>query len=173
MKIKGKEEFLRQLRALPDAVRSEVTKALSASAEETTDTMQRFAPINSGTLRASIGYVFGDAPAGAMSTSGRKGKASADAARAAKFKAVLAVTIYAGGGAAWYARLVEFGTRAHDIKPRNKRALATNGKVIGAKVRHPGASRQPFFYPGYRIGRKRYRSRVQRAIRAGAKKAFS
>lgn len=138
MKIKGKDEFLRQIAALPDAIRSEVRKSLETSADEATDVMKRFAPVKTGKLRASIGYSFGEAPKGTINT-------AAKAARAAKSEIGLAVTIYAGSSEAFYARFQEFGTQK---MPAN-----------------------PFFYPAYRLTRKRAKSRLSRAIRNGAKKA--
>lgn len=136
MKIAGKDKFLRQIGALPAALRAEVRKALEASAEETTDLMKRFVPVESGKLRASIGYGFEGVPAGA----------SKSASRSAKAETGLAVTMYAGGREAFYARYQEFGTQ----------------DMVA----------QPFFYPGYRLGRKRAKARLARAVRAGAKKAF-
>lgn len=50
-----------------------------------------------------------------------------------------------------YAAAVEFGTRAHEIRPRNKRTLRWKGSggVVFAKfVRHPGTRAQPFMIPG-------------------------
>lgn len=62
-----------------------------------------------------------------------------------------------------YAAYVERGTRAHDIRPKNKKVLAwaadgsarlsgavrTGGKVRFAKrVRHPGTKAQPYMVPG-------------------------
>lgn len=44
---------------------------------------------------------------------------------------------------------VEYDTRAHEIRPRVKQALAWPGMVGGpyAKVDHPGTSEQPFMRP--------------------------
>ncbi len=71
-------------------------------------------------------------------------------------------TIVTAQGAAVF---LEFGTRAHDIRPRKGRALAwpanasgrrlsgrartNSGRMIFArKVRHPGTKAQPFLLPG-------------------------
>lgn len=136
MKIVGKQKFVSQIAAMPQAVKDEVRKALQLSAEETTDLMRRFAPVDSGTLRSSIDWTFGAPPAGAFSSS----------ARAAKGEAGLAVTMFAGGGPAFYARMQEFGTTE--------------------------MSANPFFYPGYRLGRKRAKERIARGMRNGIKKAL-
>lgn len=51
-----------------------------------------------------------------------------------------------GKGAAWYAHLVEFGTAAHEIKPRKRSSLFVAG-LLREVVQHPGASAQPFMRP--------------------------
>lgn len=52
------------------------------------------------------------------------------------------------------ARFVEYGTKPHVIAPRvkkrgRKRALAVPGWGVYARVRHPGAKKQPFLRPAY------------------------
>lgn len=51
-----------------------------------------------------------------------------------------------------YAAAVEFGTRAHEIRPRNRKALRWKGKaggvVFASRVRHPGTRKQPYMVPG-------------------------
>lgn len=62
-----------------------------------------------------------------------------------------------------YAAFVEFGTRAHDIVPRNKKvlrfAVGANARLSGAprsgapvvfakRVKHPGTRAQPYMVPG-------------------------
>jgi HK97 gp10 family phage protein len=146
MKIQGKEKFLKQLRALPDAMRAEIRKAIEDSAEEMAETAYSFAPKLTGKLAFSIDWNLGAAPGGTLSTGGRAGKAAA-AAREARSEEGLLASVYAGGGGAYYARFLEFGT----VK----------------------MSAQPFFFPAYRFSKGRAKSRMQRAIRSGAKKAFA
>lgn len=59
-------------------------------------------------------------------------------------KAGLTLTIYAGGGEQYYARFVEFGT--------------------------VNMTAQPFFFPSWRLGRRRVKGRVARAVTKAAKK---
>lgn len=52
------------------------------------------------------------------------------------------------------ARFVEYGTAPHVISPRRrkrgrKKALAIPGWGVYARVRHPGARKQPFLRPAY------------------------
>ncbi len=145
MKIVGREKFDRQIAALPREIREAVRKALEVSATETVDVMRRFAPVDTGRLKASIDFTFGAAPSRSISSAPKQTGAAA-AARAAKGDAGLAVTMYAGGTEAYYAGFQEFGTGE--------------------------APAQPFFFPGYRLGRKRAKARLARAIGAGARKAF-
>jgi phage virion morphogenesis protein len=42
-----------------------------------------------------------------------------------------------------YAAAMNFGSRPHEIKPRDKKALAFGGKVFG-RVKHPGTAARPF-----------------------------
>jgi hypothetical protein len=52
-----------------------------------------------------------------------------------------------------YARPVEFGSRAHLIRPRNRKALRfkVGGKTVFTRlVHHPGNKAHPFLIPGVR-----------------------
>lgn len=50
-----------------------------------------------------------------------------------------------------YAHLVEFGSRAHTVKPRKKKALRffRGGPVFTKRARIPAQSGKPFFKPAY------------------------
>lgn len=51
-----------------------------------------------------------------------------------------------------YAEFVEFGTRPHVIKPKNKKALAfmAGGQMVVVKqVNHPGTKAKPFVRPAF------------------------
>lgn len=50
-----------------------------------------------------------------------------------------------------YAAYVEFGTRAHEIRPRTKKVLrwkSGTGYRYATRVQHPGTRAQPFMIPG-------------------------
>lgn len=53
---------------------------------------------------------------------------------------------------AQYAAFVEYGTRAHEIRPRSKSVLRWKDKGgnfrYAARVRHPGTRAQPYMLPG-------------------------
>lgn len=50
-----------------------------------------------------------------------------------------------------YAAFVEFGTKAHEIRPRNRKALrwkSGNKYRFARRVQHPGTKARPFMIPG-------------------------
>ena len=47
---------------------------------------------------------------------------------------------------AWFAHFVEFGTRAHPVKPRARQALQI-GDRFRARANHPGTTERPFLRP--------------------------
>lgn len=104
-------------------------------------------PVDHGGLQASITWRWGnDAKIAYSQTLGSVGQHE------------LSARISAGNSKVRYAHLVEFGTHAH----------IAGGKFAGAEI--PAIPAQPFFYPGYRLGKKRAKSRIARAITRAAKK---
>lgn len=47
---------------------------------------------------------------------------------------------------AWFARFVEFGTAAHRVRPKERKALKFEGRY-SARAAHPGGRAQPFLRP--------------------------
>lgn len=163
MKIDRKAWFARKLAAIPDAVVKEMRGALSASASEMVDVAKRFAPVDSGALKNSIDFTFGDYKpenSNVRAAYGGRGAGGHD----------LAVTVHAGNAVAWYAGLVEYGTMSHTITAKNHPVLVANGKVLGKSVEHPGGAAQPFFGPAFRLTKKRMRARLARGMKAAIKK---
>jgi HK97 gp10 family phage protein len=149
--IKGLASLRRKLKRLPQLAEEEISKAMEQSANEIVALMKSLAPVASGDLQNSIAWTWGDAPEGAMVLGKvrQKGRGAGN----------LVITIYAGGGDAFHARFVEFGTSPF-----------TNGGLY-AGSENPGTAAQPFFYPSWRAGRKRAKGRVTRAINKSAKRA--
>lgn len=163
MKVENLERFKRKLKMMPIAAKEEIRKALMASAVEITALMKAAAPVDSGDLQRSIGYTFGNYRPDNSNVRGVSATAGGHD---------LSVTLHAGDKHAWYAALVEFGTTAHTIKAKNAPAMGRGG-IFGSIVHHPGSSAHPFFYPSYRLGKKRAKSQISRAVSKAAKKAAS
>lgn len=139
MKISGKKEFQARLKAIPDVARKDIRKALDRSAQEIENAVRSFAPVMSGDLKRSVGYTFGkftpeNSNVRGVGVSAKGGIDDPD----------LTVSVHAGDAKAYYAAMVEFGTKKMDP--------------------------QPYFLPAYRLNKKRAIRRINRAVRESAKK---
>lgn len=141
--VQGLDRLRRRLtQTIPAHLEKATAAAMEQGAEEIVAMMRRLVPVDSGALRDSIGWTWGDAPTGAMVL----GKSKAVGGDGRKV-----ITIYAGTRDkklgdldAFYVRFVEFGTQK-------------------------GAKAQPFFFPSYRALRKRVRGRITRQMRKAIK----
>lgn len=150
-KVKGADRLERKLKAIPKALKSEIRAALIASAEEVVAAQRRLAPKKTGKLAKSIVYVMGDRnlPAYASVKGGGRGRGDPETT----------AIMSAGNSGVRYAHLVEFGTAPH----------VNGGKFAGSA--NPGTPARPFFFPGFRLTRKRAKSRIARAVGKAARKA--
>lgn len=148
MKIRNRELLKRKLLAMPAAARRELHIALDAAAADMRDTARLLVPKRSGALFRSINYTFGKYQVANANvrgfSSGRRGVLNADD---------LSVTIHAGDEHAYYAAFVEFGTAPHKAKGRMRGTI------------NPGTQAQPFFFPAWRLSKRRVRGRITRAYR--------
>ena len=140
--MKGEAALKASMMAIPQKIRDEVARELEAQAAKVVADMKRLVPVDSGALRDSIGWTWGNAPRGSVSVGTVRGR---------QFSR-MAITIYAGtrdkslGSAdAFYARFQEFGT----VK------MAAN----------------PFFYPSWRANKTRVKASLTRAVKRAVKKA--
>lgn len=145
MKIKGRAKLMQKLKRIPIEVKKDVREALVSGADEMVDLAKRFVSVDQGDLRDSIEWRFGDAE------------------RAAHAQGIgdsheLGVVIYAGNSGVRYPHLVEFGTTPHVNK----------GKFGGTF--HPGTSASPFFYPAFRLIKRKARGRATRAMNKAIKR---
>lgn len=127
VRIEGLADLHKLLQELPAKLEANVLRGgMRAGAKVIEQEARRLAPVGtgngSGDLRASV----------RASVRSRNGKVEA--------------TIKAGGKKAWYARLVEFGTAAHLIRPKNRKSLFFAG-LAREQVNHPGAKKKPFMRP--------------------------
>ncbi|MBF9042955.1 HK97 gp10 family phage protein [Rhodobacterales bacterium HKCCE4037] len=135
--VQGLAEFERRFAAIPVRVREAVRDAMEKGAIDCVAEMRRAAPFKDGDLRASINWSWGEAPAGAMVI----GKVAGNEYGSMR------ITIFAGGGDAFYARFQEFGTT--DMRAN------------------------PFFYPVWRVWRRRIRARITRAMRKAIRESMA
>lgn len=128
--ITGGAALAEALRKLPVELEVKVMRAsLRGGAREIQREAQSRAPVRTGKLRASI------------KVRSRKNTATG----------YLNYYVTAGDrkkGGAYYASMVEGGTKAHDIRPRGAASLFIAG-VFRRLVRHPGAKERPFMAPAF------------------------
>lgn len=126
--VTGGAELDRLLQTLPGKVQKNITRAaLRAGAAVLLPEVKQRIPVASGNLRDTA----------RITTRAKGGEASASVKVGGKFK----------GKDAWYAHLVEFGTRPHIIRPQERGGLLRFGEVIAREVRHPGTAARPFMRP--------------------------
>lgn len=115
------------LQTLPVKLEKNIMRtALAAGARVYRDEAKKLVPKDSGDLAENI----------RVSTRTRKGRVTASAKVGGKFK----------GKIIRYAHLVEYGTRAHVIAPKKKKAVVT-GDGVFKRVNHPGDKPKPFMRP--------------------------
>lgn len=121
--IAGGRELDDLLQTLAPKIRKNIMRAaLRAGAAEIREEARRQVPSDTGTLRRSI----------RVTTRAKGGESSA--------------SVKAGNSQAFYAHMVEFGTRSHTIKPKKTDALLL---PVGPRreVAHPGSRARPFMRP--------------------------
>ncbi|MDR5008299.1 HK97 gp10 family phage protein [Agrobacterium fabacearum] len=150
MTILGLAKLNRKLAKLPAAAEKRIKEAMGQGADEIVALMKSLVAVDSGELRDSIGWTWGDAP-----------KYSQKIATVKSADGKLVITIFAGNSKVRYAHLVEFATKAHE----------NAGQFAGTQ--HPGTKAQPFFFVSYRALRRRTKSRITRAINKSAKEVAS
>lgn len=155
--VQGLDRLNARFNAIPKRVREAAEKELERTAAEIVDTMKRFAPVDTGALRESIGWTWGDAPEGALKI-GKVGGREYGA---------LSITIYAGGADnTRRGQARSSGTRRRDWK------RGTYFDVDVAILQEFGTSKMranPFFYPAWRANRKKAKARLTRAINKAIK----
>lgn len=141
--VEGLDRFNRRMNAIPKRMREAVAEEMEKTAAEIVDKMRALAPKGrSQRLVNSIGWTWGDAPKGAIVLGSVRGTRRRSRGKNVGY-AALRITIYAGGGSAFYAKFHEFGT----VK----------------------MAASPFFYPSWRLYRRRVKSRINRAMKRALK----
>ena len=164
MTVEGLAALERRWRAVPDRIREEVTAAMEKVANEIVADMKQLAPKDSGALADSIGWTWGDAPEGSMTIGQVDG--TEHGART--------LTIFAGG--ADTKRTVRKGGTKHRGGPATGFEYYEQPDFEGdyALFQEFGTRNMPanpFFFPIWRIWKRRVRLRISRAVTRAIKKA--
>lgn len=108
-KILNRARLRRKLKALPEEVKRQIRPALERGAQEIADLAVHLAPVDTGALRNSIDWAYGDPPDSAVLAGGKSGPPAQ--------VSDLRISVYAGNELAFYARWKEFGTRLEPAHP--------------------------------------------------------
>jgi HK97 gp10 family phage protein len=124
--VQGLDRLNARFNAIPKRVRDAAEKELERSAAEIVATMKRFASRGrTGKMADSIGWTWGDAPAGTMKVGSVGGKVYGS----------MSITIYAGGKEAFYATYQEFGTKEMRAHPFFFPAWRAHKKKVNARLK--------------------------------------
>ena len=124
------------LRELPDEIKNDVRKLVKNSAFNIERDAKSSASVKTGHLRRSISTKMGDMEA-TIHTSNLK-----------------------------YAPMVEFGTKPHIIRAKNKKALYWKGaKHPIRKVNHPGSKAKPYLIPAFEKEKDQFLEKLKEVIR--------
>lgn len=145
VKIEGRASLLRKFRGMPGAVRSEVSKAVPASANDLVGMMKRLAPSRTGALVASIHRE-------------SAGEGYRELIVAGGTAATRREVREGSGVFTDEAVLVEFGTKEHKA----------GGMFQGATI--PAIPARPFFFTSWRAMKKSIKGKLSRAMTKGIKK---
>lgn len=121
--IKGGKELQAFLNTLAPKIEQNIMRgALRAGAKVIAEEAKQNVSVKSGDLRDSI----------RVGTKAKRGQVTA--------------TVKAGNKKAYYTRFIEFGTAAHEIKPKDAKSLFFAG-MFGDLIAHPGNRAKPFMRP--------------------------
>lgn len=155
----GLARLNRRLNAIPQNVRAAVQPALLKAGNALADDMRALAPVDDGDLKESIAVTPGGSTTPPYSQPGGR-----------QVVPELQVLVTAGNTKVRYAHLVEFGAAPHEIKGKDGKPMGSDGR-FGPVVHHPGTKAEPFFWPAFRLHRKKLASAIKRAIRKAVKDA--
>lgn len=125
--LKGGKELQELLNQLPAKIEANVVRGgLRAGAIVIKNAIQDACPVDDGDLKNSV------------KVSGRIKK---------KY-GLISYRVRVGDKKAWYAHLIEFGTKAHEIRAKDGKSLFIGG-LMRTNIHHPGARPKPFIRPSF------------------------
>lgn len=152
----------KKINRLPKVAIDEIKASMAAVADDIVKLAKSLVPVDTGDLQDSIGWTWGSPPRGSL-TLGKYVKSVLGKG--------LTITIYAGDDSAYYARWVEFGTKAAAAQPSRRNANYKRTVIMTkALAAHHATAAKPFFFPAYRAHRKSAKAAIRKATIAAGKK---
>ena len=148
--VRNKDKLFAKLSALaPEAAAAVYAEAL-AGAQEMVSTAKGYVAVDKGDLRDSI-----------VATEAGQATPSYSQPGGSQVVPPGSVLVTAGNSKVRYPHLVEYGARPH----------INAGKFPGTQ--NPGTPARPYFWPSFRLLRRKFRGRMTRALNKAIKKASS
>jgi hypothetical protein len=141
MIVRNKDRLFAKLRKLAPAAAKELEKAGGQSADEMVRLARQFAPKRSGDLIESI-------------VATPPGGTTPDHSQGSKSVPPGAFMVTAGNSKVRYPHFAEYGVKG---------GYTVGGQFEGAT--HPGSPAQPFFWPAFRLTRRKHKSRARKALK--------
>lgn len=141
-RVRGKDKLLARLKSLSSKVEKELGAAANEAGDDMVGVARHLVPKRTSALAKSITVTYGGQMTPAYSQPGGSTLVPPTAAM-----------VTAGNNEVRYPHLVEFGTAPH---PQGG---------LGEGTDHPGTAPQPFFFPAYRLIRKRANRKMAKALR--------
>lgn len=124
-KIRNRQAVRAKLLALPEAIKESIRAPLEDGANSIVSLQKSLVPVNTGALKDSIGWAYGDVQSGLGGS-----KAAPDANGINDLK----ISIYAADKQTFYGRFIEFGTVKMRARPFFYPAYRALRKTISPKV---------------------------------------
>lgn len=167
--VQGLNKWERQIRRIPVSALQVLKDSQGKNAEKLANSIRAFVPRGkTNRLFKSVNWRRGPPPAGSGIL---KPKILTDR-QLTLLDNDLLVSVYAGDDAAYYARFVEFGTKAHAGRAfKQQRWEKATGRAARMKRGHAATRPRPFFYPVIRAYKDKIRRATAAAANRGIKKA--
>jgi hypothetical protein len=157
--VEGVPALKRRFSRFTTNIREEVSKQLEKEAEKIVSVMRALAPIKDGDLVASIGWTWGDAPAGSVTLGAVRGN---------EFEQ-LRITIFAGGtGKTSRTQNRASGSRKSD---QGREGSFESDNAFYQEFGTLKMPANPFFFPAWRSERARVKANLNIAVRRAIKKS--
>lgn len=173
----GLRKAIRQIRAIPAGVRMRIREANRKGVQDVAAAIRPRVQYLSKRLAATVGWSEGLPPEVRSTGSFRLRARNLNTTEKALNSEGLLFTAYEGDDSAFWARWMEYGTRAgkRDITPMRSRVYRRGKRVENYRrvINHPGTRPRPHFWPVVRMMRRQLKARVSRAISKGVKEALA
>lgn len=153
--LRGASQLRRKLRRLPDEITAETKKEIRDFAEAVRLDAIKLVPKDTGTLARNISKK--------LARDGLEARVGVLGAKARR--------------EAFYAKMVEFGTRPHSTSRGAQLVNVRHRKKArpgaGAGGMHPGVPARPYLFPAFEMNKEYFRNRLRKAIDRALRMASS